>query len=221
MIVDGFGRSARNFQSAGYDGVEIHARMATCSPSSSPQLRTGGATRIEATRSRAEPVSCSRSSTRSASSAAWIFRSAFASAQTKRTHRWPRARRHARDRRPPSADTPATDYLITVGMRGAYVKDSSFEEGFALGLVEAVKQLADVPVIAAGRFRLPDLAERALVAGQADFIGVGRALVGRPRVGGQGAEWTRGSDPSLRWLRAGLPRIRRRGHVRGQRPRWP
>ena len=25
MIVDGFGRSARNFQSAGYDGVEIHA----------------------------------------------------------------------------------------------------------------------------------------------------------------------------------------------------
>ena len=77
--------------------------------------------------------------------------------------------------------TAPVDYLsITVGMRGAYVKDSSFEEGFALHLVEAVKQFVDVPVIAAGRFRLPDLAERALAAGQADFIGFGRALIADP-----------------------------------------
>jgi 2,4-dienoyl-CoA reductase-like NADH-dependent reductase (Old Yellow Enzyme family) len=73
------------------------------------------------------------------------------------------------------------DYLsITTGQRGGYVKDSSWDEGFALGLSEAVKQLAEVPVVVAGRIRLPDLAERALEAGQADFVAVGRGILADP-----------------------------------------
>ena len=73
------------------------------------------------------------------------------------------------------------DYLsITAGMRGAYVKDSSWDEGFALPLAEAVKQGVDVPVIAAGRVRLPELAERAVASGQVDFVAVGRAMLVDP-----------------------------------------
>ena len=73
------------------------------------------------------------------------------------------------------------DYIsITTGMRGLYVKDSSWDEGFALPLAEAVKQGVDIPVIATGRIRHPDLAERALEAGQADFIGIGRGLLADP-----------------------------------------
>ena len=73
------------------------------------------------------------------------------------------------------------DYLsITHGMRSAYVKDSTFDEGFAVALSEPVKQIVDVPVMVAGRFRLPDVAEQALAAGQADFICFGRALLVDP-----------------------------------------
>ena len=78
-------------------------------------------------------------------------------------------------------ESAPVDYLsITTGQRGGYVKDSSWDEGFSLGLSEAVKQLVDVPVIVAGRIRLPDLAERALEAGKADFVAVGRGLLVDP-----------------------------------------
>ena len=73
------------------------------------------------------------------------------------------------------------DYLsITSGMRGNYVKDSSYDEGFALPMAQAVKGDVDVPVIVAGRIRTPDLAERALAEGQADFVGIGRAQLADP-----------------------------------------
>src|SRR5436190_3876687 len=73
------------------------------------------------------------------------------------------------------------DYLsITHGMRGSYVKDSTYDEGFALPLSEPVKQIVDVPVIVAGRFRHPGLAEQALEAGRADFIAFGRAWLVDP-----------------------------------------
>ena len=61
------------------------------------------------------------------------------------------ARRHARDRRrAPGGGARRLPVDHDRAMRGAYVKDSSYDEGFALGLAEAVKQLVDVPVIVAG-----------------------------------------------------------------------
>jgi 2,4-dienoyl-CoA reductase (NADPH2) len=180
MIVDGFGRSARNFQSAGYDGVEIHAAHGYLvaqflSPASNRRTDAYRGDTLEGrTRLLFEVVDAIREQCGGD---------------------FPIGVRLSADEETADGltlddaleivdllqETSPADYLsITVGMRGAYVKDSSFEEGFALGLVDAVKQLADVPVIAAGRFRLPDLAERALAAGQADFIGVGRALLADP-----------------------------------------
>ena len=180
MIVDGFGRSARNFHSAGYDGVEIHAAHGYLvaqflSPASNRRTDAYRGDTLEGrTRLLFEVVGAIREQC---------------------GPEFPIGVRLSADEE--TADgltlddtleivdllqtTAPADYLsITVGMRGAYVKDSSFEEGFALGLVETVKELADVPVIAAGRFRLPDLAERALASGQADFIGLGRALLADP-----------------------------------------
>jgi 2,4-dienoyl-CoA reductase (NADPH2) len=65
-------------------------------------------------------------------------------------------------------------------MRGAYVKDGSYAEGFTLGLAAAVKEDVDVPVIAAGRIRFPKLAEDAVASGLVDFVAVGRGAIADP-----------------------------------------
>jgi len=180
MIVDAFGRSAENFQAAGYDGVEIHAAHGYLI---AQFLSRGSNRRIDAYRG-----DTLEGRTR-------LLLEVMSEVRARCGPEFPVGVRLSADDEIADGlrldDTleiadqlqsaaPA-DYLsITVGMRSAYVKDSSFEEGFALSLVEVVKQLVDVPVIAAGRFRLPDLAERALAAGQADFIGLGRALIADP-----------------------------------------
>ncbi len=75
----------------------------------------------------------------------------------------------------------AVDYLsVTTGVRGAYVKDMTFSEGFARGFAAAIKKRVDVPVIVAGRFRVPAMAEDVLASGEADLIGLGRALLADP-----------------------------------------
>ena len=65
-------------------------------------------------------------------------------------------------------------------MRGAYVKDATYAEGFTLDWAAAVKQDVDVPVMAAGRIRFPELAERALASGQVDFVAIGRGVIADP-----------------------------------------
>ena len=180
MIVTAFARSAENFQAAGYDGVEISAGHGYLvgqflSPASNRRTDAyGGATAEGRTRFLIEIM------------------------QAIRTHcgsDYPVGVRLSADEETRDGlklddtleivDTLQTaspaDYLsITVGMRGAYVKDSAFTEGFALKYAEAVKSGVDVPVIAAGRIRLPELAEAALARGQTDFVGVGRALIADP-----------------------------------------
>jgi 2,4-dienoyl-CoA reductase-like NADH-dependent reductase (Old Yellow Enzyme family)/thioredoxin reductase len=50
-----------------------------------------------------------------------------------------------------------------------------------LGLARGIKQRVRVPVIAVGRIT-PDAAERAIVAGEADFVAWGRALIADPEL---------------------------------------
>lgn len=179
-IVDAFGRSAENFNAAGFDGVEIHGAHGYLvaqflSPASNHRTDAYRGDTLEGRmRLLLELVEEIRSRCGSD---------------------YPVGVRLSADEHAPGGlvldDTleivdalqtraPA-DYLsITTGMRGAYVKDSTFDEGFALGLAEAVKHAVDVPVIVAGRFRHPDLAEQALAAGQADFIAFGRAMLVDP-----------------------------------------
>jgi 2,4-dienoyl-CoA reductase-like NADH-dependent reductase (Old Yellow Enzyme family) len=177
MIVAAFARSAENFQAAGYDGVELHAAhgyLIAQFLSAASNHRTdayGGATAGERTRFLIEIMNATRE---------------------RCGPDYPVGVRLSAEEQTPDGMTiedtleivdalqtasPA-DYLsITMGMRGAYVKDSAVTEGFSLQYAEAIKSGVDVPVIVAGRIRLPELAETALAQGQADFIGLGRALI--------------------------------------------
>ncbi|OGP89702.1 MAG: hypothetical protein A2156_00645 [Deltaproteobacteria bacterium RBG_16_48_10] len=52
--------------------------------------------------------------------------------------------------------------------------------GCMVDLSEKVKQVVKIPVIAVGKLGYPELAERVLVEGKADFIALGRALLADP-----------------------------------------
>jgi 2,4-dienoyl-CoA reductase-like NADH-dependent reductase (Old Yellow Enzyme family) len=176
-IVDAFGISAANYRAAGYDGVEIHAGHGYLvaqflSPASNHR---GDAYRGDTLEGRTR-----------------LLREIVEEIRDRCGADYPLGMRLSADEEVPGGltpddtreivveiqDTAPVDYVsLTAGMRGAYVKDSTFAEGFTLGMAAAVKGDVDVPVIAAGRIRLPDLAERALAAGQVDFVAVGRGVI--------------------------------------------
>ena len=180
MIVDAFGRSAENFKAGGYDGVELHAAHGYLIAQflSRASNRRTDAYRGDTLEGRMR-----------------LLVEVVEEVRTRCGADYPVGIRLSADEHTPGGMTlddtleivdalqtaAPVDYLsITTGMRSSYVKDSTFDEGFALGLAEAVKQGVDVPVIVAGRFRLPDLAEQALAAGRVDFVAFGRAMLADP-----------------------------------------
>ncbi len=73
------------------------------------------------------------------------------------------------------------DYLsITLGQRGAYVKDITHCEGVAVDAAHAVKQHTTLPVLVAGRIVDPTMAEAILQRGAADLVGMARQLIVDP-----------------------------------------
>jgi 2,4-dienoyl-CoA reductase (NADPH2) len=77
------------------------------------------------------------------------------------------------------------DYVnVTLGQRGAYVKDITHPEGVAVAAAAAVKAVTPLPVVVAGRIVDPAHAQAILERGDADLIGIARALVVDP-------EWPR------------------------------
>ena len=183
MLVEAFGKSAANYHAAGCDGVEIgagHGYLIAQFLSKSANVRTDafrGDTLQGRLRLLVEVVDQIR--TRCGSSHPLGVRLS-ADEETRGGITLDDTLEIVQELQ---SVAPVDYFSITVGMRGGYVKEPSWNEGFALDLAETVKMVVDVPVIAAGRIRQPALAERALANGQADFIGVGRALVADP-------EWT-------------------------------
>ncbi|WP_109471909.1 NADH:flavin oxidoreductase [Ornithinimicrobium cavernae] len=55
-----------------------------------------------------------------------------------------------------------------------------YPDGTFLAEAGAVRQAVPVPVIAAGRLNTPEVAERALALGQADFVAIGRGQIADP-----------------------------------------
>ncbi len=73
------------------------------------------------------------------------------------------------------------DYIsITLGTRGAYVKDLTQPEATAARAAGIVRAACDLPVIVGQRITRPDLAEQILAEGQADLIGMARAFIADP-----------------------------------------
>lgn len=73
------------------------------------------------------------------------------------------------------------DYLsITLGVRGAYVKDVTQPDATAARAAGIIKGKCDIPVLVGQRIARPELAEQVLADGQADMIGMARALIADP-----------------------------------------
>ena len=73
------------------------------------------------------------------------------------------------------------DYVnVTLGQRGAYVKDITAPEGVAVEHAAAVKAATSLPVVVAGRIVDPTHAQAILDRGGADLIGMARAFVADP-----------------------------------------
>jgi 2,4-dienoyl-CoA reductase-like NADH-dependent reductase (Old Yellow Enzyme family) len=183
VIVDGFGTSAANFKSGGYDGVEIHGAhgyLVSQFLSQESNRRSdayGGSLErrlrilveiVEEIRARCGdhyPLGVRLSGDDYLPGGLTIDQ----------TRALARALQHA---------APVDYVSLTTGLRSYYVKDTTFPEGFALELGALLKSDLEVPLIVAGRIRHPDLAEQALAAGQTDFVGIGRAQLADP-------EWVR------------------------------
>jgi Pyridine nucleotide-disulphide oxidoreductase/NADH:flavin oxidoreductase / NADH oxidase family len=75
-----------------------------------------------------------------------------------------------------------TDYLnITVGLRGSYVKDITAPEAPAARAAAIIGRESGLPVILGQKIQTPELAERLLVDGAADLIGMARAFIADPQ----------------------------------------
>ena len=72
----------------------------------------------------------------------------------------------------------AVDLLnVTLGVRGAYVKDASTPKGVAVRAARRLREESGLPVIVGQRITRPELAETILAEGGADLIGMARALI--------------------------------------------
>jgi 2,4-dienoyl-CoA reductase-like NADH-dependent reductase (Old Yellow Enzyme family) len=177
VMVEAFGRSAANFQAAGYDGIEIsagHGYLVAQFLSAASNRRTD-AYRGDTLEGRTR-----------------LLREIVEDIRQRCGAGYPVGIRLSAEEETPDGltiddtreivyqlqDSAPVDYIsVTAGMRGAYVKDATYAEGFTLDLAALVKQDVDVPVMAAGRIRFPDLAERALASGQVDFVAIGRGVI--------------------------------------------
>lgn len=71
-----------------------------------------------------------------------------------------------------------SDYLsITIGMRGAYVKDATHPVAPAARAAGIIRKECGLPIIVGQKIQSPELAEQILQEGSADIIGMARALV--------------------------------------------
>lgn len=70
------------------------------------------------------------------------------------------------------------DYVnITIGIRGAYVKDMTNPEGMNIDTAKRIKKVTDLPVLISQRIKDPNMAEEILATNTADLVGMARALI--------------------------------------------
>jgi len=75
----------------------------------------------------------------------------------------------------------AVDYLsITLGTRGFYVKDVTTPDAPAARAAQIIREASGMPIIVGQRINTPETAERLLVEGAADLIGMARAFITDP-----------------------------------------
>ena len=204
VIVDGFGTSAANFKSGGYDGVEIHGAhgyLVSQFLSQESNRRTdayGGSLErrlrilveiVEEIRARCGgdyPLGVRLSGDDYLPGGLTI--------------------EHTRSIAVALQRAAPVDYVsLTTGLRSYYVKDTTFREGFALEMGALLKSDLGVPLIVAGRIRHPGPRGAGARSG-ADGLRRDRPRTARrPGMGQEGTGGTDGGDPPLHRHRPGLP----------------
>jgi 2,4-dienoyl-CoA reductase (NADPH2) len=69
---------------------------------------------------------------------------------------------------------------ITLGTRGAYVKDMTAPEATAANAARAIRNNCGLPILLGQRISKPELVEKILTEGNADLVGMARAFIADP-----------------------------------------
>lgn len=178
-IVDWFGRSARNMQLAGYDGIDIHGAHGYLvaqflSPATNHRSDAYGGSPEKRLRFLLEVIDSIRRycgedmglSVRLSADEELMdgleIRDTIRIAQALEQH-------------------GGVDLLnITLGTRGMYVKDMTAPEATAANAAMAIKRNCGLPILVGQRIAKPALAEKILADGGADLIGMARAFIADP-----------------------------------------
>lgn len=178
-IIADFVTTARNFELAGYDGVELHAAHGYLigtflSPATNRRDDAWGGTPEKRFRFLREIITAVREACAPGFGVG--------------------VRLSADEQIPEGLDVRDTvaiakaiaahggvDYLnITLGVRGSYVKDATFPDAPAARAAGIIRQECGLPILLAQKIASPQLAEELLASGVADLIGMARAFVAEP-----------------------------------------
>ena len=179
IVIDGFGKTARNLQLAGYDGTEIHAAHGYLvaqflSPATNQRSDAFGGNAENRARFLLEIIDSIRA--RCGSDFGLSVRLSADEEQldgleipdTVRIAKM--LERHG-----------GTDLLnVTVGTRGGYVKDMTVPDAPVANAAMAIRRECGLPILVGQRVSTPEVAERVLAEGAADLIGMARAFLADP-----------------------------------------
>jgi 2,4-dienoyl-CoA reductase (NADPH2) len=178
-LVRAFGETAVNLQNSGHDGVEIHAAHGYLvaqflSPATNQRVDAYGGSEVKRMRFLREVIDGIRDRCRSdfvlgiRLSADEEIADGLGIPDTARIGA-------------ELARLGSVDYLsITLGTRGYYVKDVTQPEATAARAARIVREACGLPILVGQKITTPELAERLLVQGDADLIGMTRAFIADP-----------------------------------------
>jgi 2,4-dienoyl-CoA reductase (NADPH2) len=178
-VVEAFGRSARNLQSVGFDGIDVHAAHGYLvaqflSPATNRRTDAYGGTAEKRLRFLLEVVDSIR---RHCGDSIGLSVRLSADEEIADGLEIPDTVRIAR-----ALETHGgVDLLsLTLGTRGAYVKDMSTPDAPAANAAIAVRRECGLPILLGQRIAEPDVAEQLLERGTADLVGMARAFLADP-----------------------------------------
>ena len=179
MIVEAFGRTARNLQLAGYDGVDIHGAHGYLvaqflSPATNRRTDAYGGTPEKRLRFLFEVIDSIR---HHCGEDMGLSLRISADEEVADGLEVPDT---VRNTRAVEAHGGVDLISITLGNRGAYVKDMTAPDATASNAALAFRRGCGLPILVGQRISTPEVAERVLAEGGADLIGMVRGFLADP-----------------------------------------
>lgn len=178
-IITGYGTTAHNLMKAGFDGAEIHGAHGYLvsqflSPATNRRDDAWGGDEVRRFRFLAELIDAIRA--RCGSGFVLGLR-VTADEELADGLDLPAMARMSRQ----IAKHGGVDYLnVALGVRGGYVKDTSWPQAPAARAGKIIRDACGLPIILGQRINTPAAAESLLINGSADLVGMVRALIADP-----------------------------------------